>query len=481
MQQTKAAKRENMAGILRTIKAEEARRRLLGGDGIFQALPPKACDIQAWLAKNKTPIIDASHNNYSGQSTNTDMRVIRPKIAMVKSPKPLQSEAFRMHEKSPIGLVQERLRLMLGAEFVLLTSSGYMANVGVLQSLAGTATPLLLDEEAHESFTVAGEAAIGASARHVSAKLAKVLSRFQAKVRTGEGLTPEELAQIGSKVEEASNALRMYRFRHNDPGSLRDYCERTGPGVVVLEGLYSVSGTKLNFEVARLAQERGTLVVLDESHSLGGTVSDAFSVAEELRNEGVEVDILTASLSKAIGEKGGMVAIMPSLIKKAMVFKQRKSGTFLTEEEQKDLRQDLLFGIRTAGPFTFTNAADVVGVSGKLDQIIESGFLSALRMKSSKVRAVLRAAKVPIESESPLIFIEVPKCGFRRSEERARLFRDWLIRERGVMGSLYLFPATPVGRAGVRFVLNNDMSGDLLRRFTEAIIEGCKAFNLLKD
>ena len=107
------------------------------------------------------------------------------------------------------------------------------------------------------------------------------------------------------------------RFSHNNPEDLRHFVKTipyTTPKLIVVEGVYSMEGHIVRLpEIAEIAEESGSFLVLDDAHGFGvlgrqgrGTV-DHFRVNDK-------VDIICGSLSKSLASTGGFVAGSRSLI-----------------------------------------------------------------------------------------------------------------------------------------------------------------------
>lgn len=151
---------------------------------------------------------------------------------------------------------------------LLLTQSGWSANVGLIQALAKRHLPVYLDFYTHMSFWA------------------------------------------GAKSANAN----PIPFRHNDPESLINRIEKFGAGIIAVDSIYSTYGSisPLRDYVA-IAKHYGCLLIVDESHSLGthGPEGRGLVAAEGLSGD---VDIITASLAKAFCGRAGLIATKPTLI-----------------------------------------------------------------------------------------------------------------------------------------------------------------------
>ena len=152
------------------------------------------------------------------------------------------------------------------ADASLVYPTGYMANLGILQVLAGRDDVILSDQLNHASLIQA-------------AKLA------------------------GSRV-------RVYS--HNDAADLeRKIRVKARRRVVVTEGIFSMDGDYSRLaEIAEVAQRHDAILVVDDAHGdfvAGGGRGTAAHL-------GAKVDVHTSSLSKALGSFGGYVSSYSDVI-----------------------------------------------------------------------------------------------------------------------------------------------------------------------
>ncbi|TYK42739.1 aminotransferase class I/II-fold pyridoxal phosphate-dependent enzyme [Actinomadura decatromicini] len=150
----------------------------------------------------------------------------------------------------------------LGARAAVLCPSGWVANTGLLQVVAGPDVPVYLDVLAHMSLW---EGARGAGAE-------------------------------------------LSYFRHNDLDHLRRRIEVGGSGVIAVDAVYSTDGTVCPLPgLVEIAEEHDCLLVVDESHSLGTHGERGEGLVAELGLTG-RVDFRTASLAKALPGRAGLIA-----------------------------------------------------------------------------------------------------------------------------------------------------------------------------
>ena len=132
----------------------------------------------------------------------------------------IQSSVFLLDEH-PARQLELNLAALLGKADGLICQSGYSANLGLLQSIADEHTVIYMDSLAHTSL-------------------------WEGARRAGATAHP---------------------FRHNDPQHLDRMIERHGPGIVVVDSVYSTTGAVCPLEaMVQISERRGCMIVVDESH-----------------------------------------------------------------------------------------------------------------------------------------------------------------------------------------------------------------------
>ncbi len=172
------------------------------------------------------------------------------------------SRVWVHHERDVIRCFEQRVATLLRAEDAVLCSSGYTANVGLLQSFALRDAPVYLDMKAHISLH---EGVVSAGAKPIL-------------------------------------------FRHNDPQSLDRMLAAHGPGLVAVDALYSTDGDLAPLhELVEVCERHGAALIVDETHSFGaqGPGGAGLVVAAGLAER---VHFRTIGLSKAVASRGGLIA-----------------------------------------------------------------------------------------------------------------------------------------------------------------------------
>jgi 8-amino-7-oxononanoate synthase len=150
---------------------------------------------------------------------------------------------------------------------VIVFSTGYVANLGMLSTLAGPGDVFMIDGDCHASI------------------------------------------YDGCRLSGAE----IIRFRHNDPADLDKRLRRLGGRIentlIVVEGIYSMFGDRAPLSEIAAVKRRyaGAFLVVDEAHSLGVLGAHGRGMAEEAGVE-ADVDFIIGTFSKSLGAIGGYCA-----------------------------------------------------------------------------------------------------------------------------------------------------------------------------
>lgn len=158
--------------------------------------------------------------------------------------------------------VEQALRDFYGTSGAIVFSTGYMANLGMISTLAGKGDYIILDADSHASI------------------------------------------YDGCKQGYAE----IVRFRHNSVENLDKRLGRLpaeAGKLVVLEGVYSMLGDVAPLrEMVAVAKKHGAMVLSDEAHSMGFYGPNGRGVYEDQGCEG-DVDFIVGTFSKSVGTVGG--------------------------------------------------------------------------------------------------------------------------------------------------------------------------------
>ena len=293
------------------------------------------------------------------------------------------SRSFLHHEQDALNAFERRIANLMGAEAAVLANSGYCANVGLIQAICRPETPIYLDLKAH-------------------------LSLWEGVKSAGAKPTP---------------------FRHNDPDHLERKILEGGPGVVVADAVYSIDGNMAPLaDLVQVAERRGCVLVVDETHSFGAHGPDGAGLVAAL-GLAHRVHFRTVGLSKAVSSRGGIVAC------------SARNAEFLRYESL---------------PVIFSTQVlthEIAGYSAALD-IFASDPWRQRRLHDNHRYLVAGLDGLGYNvsaSKSQIIALEAgeirPTVAVRDALER-----------RGVFGAVFLPPATPEKRCLIRFTVNCNLS-----------------------
>jgi CAI-1 autoinducer synthase len=290
----------------------------------------------------------------------------------------IQSGAFVLGQH-PSRAFELEMAQWIGKEDGFLCQSGYAANVGLLQCIANAQTPVFIDTMAHTSLWE------------------------------------------GAHTARAS----AYAFRHNDPSHLDKTLGRYGPGVVVVDSVYSTTGAVSPLlAMVQVVEKHGAMIVVDESHSLGthGPGGSGLVAALKLTHR---VHFITASLAKTFAGRAGFFT-MPAALR-----------YYVLSTSFPNIFSSCML------PHEVSALAATLGVIRRSDEA-----RSRLHALTRRVRDELNAMGYPIDQGSEQII--ALEAG---SEQATMALRDEL-EARGVFGSIFCAPATSRNRALVRLTIN---------------------------
>ena len=173
--------------------------------------------------------------------------------------------------------LEEKLAEFTGRPRALLFSTGYMANLGVVNALLGNSDFIFEDKLNHASLIDAG-----------------LLS-----------------------------GARFQRFLHNDVDNLRSRLERASSGrkLICVDGVFSMDGDLAPLpELAALAQQHDAWLMMDDAHGIGVLGEHGGGCAEYFDLDQRQLPILMGTLGKAFGSFGAFVAGSEVLIETLIQF-----------------------------------------------------------------------------------------------------------------------------------------------------------------
>jgi CAI-1 autoinducer synthase len=288
---------------------------------------------------------------------------------------------------------EQRIAGLMRAEDAVLCMSGYCANTGLLQAITAPDVPVFIDLRAHAS------------------------------------------------LWEGVNAARATArpFLHNNPGHLERQLREHGPGIVVVDAVYSTNGALCPLaDIVEVSERYGCVIVVDETHSFGaqGPRGAGLTVALGLADR---VHFRTVGLSKAVASRGGVVV-----------------GSARNMEFFRYEAYPMIFSTSVLGH-------EVAGFEAALD-IIETEEWRRTRLHRN--HAVLRAGLDDLgynvdNCDTQILSLE---AGLEADVKR---LRDAL-EENDVFGSVFCAPATPKKRALVRFTVNASLTDEQIQHVLSA-------------
>ena len=261
-------------------------------------------------------------------------------------------------------------------------------------------------------------------------------SCFDANCGLFEALLGPQDAVVSDNLNHASiiDGIRLskaqrYRYHNNDPVDLEIKLKQARTAgseniIIATDGVFSMDGTYANLpEISRLAKIYDALVMVDDCHATGFVGTKGKGTSEYF---GVNVDILTGTLGKALGGAiGGYIAGPQRVID---MLRQR------------------------ARPYLFSNSLPPVAIAAGLEAINiinESDYLrKKLHKNSIYWRKGLKALGFDlIEGEHPIIPVMLGDA-LLSQKMAERLFAL------GVYVAGFFFPVVPKGQSRIRTQMN---------------------------
>jgi 7-keto-8-aminopelargonate synthetase-like enzyme len=307
----------------------------------------------------------------------------------------VQSGVFLL-QQHPSRALEQALAEWVGKEDALICQSGYAANVGLLQCIANADTPVFIDAMAHTS------------------------------------------------LWEGAHAARApaHMFRHNDPDHLDRTLARKGPGVVVVDSVYSTTGAVCPLrEMVEVVEKHGAMILVDESHSLGTHGARGAGLCADLGLTS-RVHFITASLAKAMAGRAGFFTMPASL---------------------------RYYVLTSSFPNIFSSCLlphDVAGLRATVDVLQRADAARArLHQVTRRLRERITDLGYPIhQGTEQIIALEAG------TEAATMELRDAL-EARGVFGAIFCAPATSRNRAMVRLTLNAALTDAELDHVEQVLAE----------
>jgi CAI-1 autoinducer synthase len=307
----------------------------------------------------------------------------------------IQSSVF-LHGSHPVRDLERSLAQWVGKEDGLICQSGYAANLGLLQAITDESTPVYIDTLAHMSLWE------GARSARAPAQ----------------------------------------PFRHNDASHLARLMARDGPGLVIVDSVYSTTGALCPLaDIVEVSQRAGSMILVDESHSLGTHGPSGAGLCAELGLTN-QVHFITASLAKAFAGRAGYFTVPAAMRNYVLSFSYPNmfSSCLLPHE--------------------------IAGLAATLD-VIQRSDKERVRLHrfSRQLRGGLSERGYPVhQGTEQIIALE------SGTEPATMVLRD-LLEERDVFGAVFCAPATSRNRTMVRLTVSSALTEAELDHVLDAAAE----------
>ncbi|MCL9773637.1 alpha-hydroxyketone-type quorum-sensing autoinducer synthase [Vibrio methylphosphonaticus] len=332
-------------------------------------------------------------NDYLSLNSNESIKNAHIRAIQENDESLLMSGVFLLgNEKKPA--FETKLAQLTGFESCVVSQSGWTANVNLLQAICNKDTNVYIDFFAHASLWE------------------------------------------GARIAGA----KVYPFMHNNTRHLARQIKRNGPGIILVDSIYSTIGTIAPLvDLVSLSYEHECALVVDESHSLGTHGPKGAGLVAELGLT-AHVDFITASLAKTFSYRAGAILT------------NKKTAYCIP---------------MVAYPAIFSSAMlpyEMKRLEATLDVIIKADERRATLQSSAEyLNRALRKIGFDIRSESQIFGLDT---GDAQNTLKIRNFFE----SNGVFGSIFCPPATPNGKHILRFSINAEHTRDELER----VINVCK-------
>ena len=222
---------------------------------------------------------------------------------------------------------------------------------------------------------------------------------------------------------------KLIPVRHNRPDQMEQYIRKYGAGVIVVDAFYSTHGSVAPLSgYVDLAEKYDCLLVVDEAHSFalvgknGGGLCVEMGLADR-------VHIRTVSLAKGLGGSGGLLLL------------------------HNDLHRYLAHRLRS---LIFSSAPPPSTSAGneKAMEIVmrEPQRLARTQQRAAQLRTLFNENGVDTGPSG----CQIVSLMFPGDREACRLYGA--LKKRGILFSVFLFPAVPKNMGLARFSIYTDLT-----------------------
>ncbi len=254
-------------GEIQTALAQLERESLRRERRTVEGFPVRESRVA--IVSTGRPLIDFSSNDYLGLARHPEITTALKQSAesqgVGSGASHLVTGHGREHER-----LEEALAAFTGRERALLFSTGYMANLAVLTTLASRGESVLLDRLSHASLIDAA----------------------------------------------CLSGARFKRYAHSDARSVeRALADMPNTSVIATDGLFSMDGDVAPLDaLANTARSHSAWLVVDDAHGLGVLGPTGRGALEESGLTTDDVPVLVGTLGKAFGTFGAFVMGSSELI-----------------------------------------------------------------------------------------------------------------------------------------------------------------------
>ncbi|HEU4425463.1 MAG TPA: 8-amino-7-oxononanoate synthase [Pilimelia sp.] len=371
------------------LAALDRRAELRAKAGLTRVLRPRTA---------ADPVVDLAGNDYLGLSRHPEVVAA---AAAALSTYGLGATGSRLVRGSTDlhAELESTLAGWLGTDFALVFSSGYLANLGAVRALVRPSTVLVSDAHNHASLV------------------------------------------DGCRISRAETVVAP----HADPEAVAAVLSaRPGrPAVVVTESVFSVDGDLAPLrELHAAARRYGALLLVDDAHAIGVLGPGGAGAVAAAGLCGEPDVVVTATLSKALGGAGGLVA-GPAALRQHLIDTGR---TFIYD---------------TAPP-----PAVVAGVAAALRLARDgAGLRAELAARATTAAARLADARLAVSTPAAGV-ISVTAPGPEAAVAWAADCRD-----RGVAVGCFRPPSTPDNDSRLRLTINAGVPAEDFARALDVIVE----------
>ena len=232
--------------------------------GVYPYFRPISSEQDTEVVMNGKPVLMFGSNCYTGLVN--DPRIKDAAIEATRkygtgcAGSPFLNGTLDLHKK-----LEARIAEYIGKEDVMIYSTGFGVNLGVVSTLTGREDYILWDDRDHASII---------EGRRLSFS-------------------------------------KQFKYKHNDMESLEKQLQRCEPDkvkLIVTDGVFSMEGDVANIpEIVRLAKKYNASVMVDEAHAIGVFGEGGRGITHHF-GATKDVDLIMGTFSKSFASLGGFIA-----------------------------------------------------------------------------------------------------------------------------------------------------------------------------